>query len=129
MCWRQCGAIGTLTHIFWEFSKITDLALTPAIALLRIFPTGLEKGEEFVLHHTLLAARASIARLWKTITAPSVAQVLKDAQYNMTMEELLDYDIKRSTQNTALWKVWRRTQVLEMCRQMLNNQGANVSTT
>ncbi|OCT80137.1 hypothetical protein XELAEV_18026947mg [Xenopus laevis] len=34
----------------------------------------------------MFAVRASIARLWKASTAPTLHQVLKDAQYNMSME-------------------------------------------
>ncbi|OCT85043.1 hypothetical protein XELAEV_18023206mg [Xenopus laevis] len=106
-----------------------SVMLTPAMTLLHIFPADLERGEEFIIHHMMFAARASIARMWKASTAPTMHQVLKDAQYSMSMEELMDCDIKRATQNTAIWRVWRRTQLLDLCRQTLSTQGSTVPAT
>lgn len=91
LCWRSCGQVGSLLHMWWVcpiispfwlqvqalISEITGLqiSLSPELAVLDIDLFDLPRPMQVIIHHILLAARISIARLWKTSTTPSLTEL------------------------------------------------------
>lgn len=105
LCWRNCGMIGNLLHMFWackhltsfwnqnfsQISRITGILTRPSPSLT-ILHLGIETSPpnfRVVVSHILLAARSLIAQLWKADKAPNVSEVLKIVQTNYVHESLL----------------------------------------
>ncbi|CAI9616834.1 unnamed protein product, partial [Staurois parvus] len=85
-CWRECGGLGTMYHIWWECSKI-QVYWEKVINQITII-TGMEIGldpETCLFHNSILsgnkykelgilcylnAAKSLIPRFWRKVEAP-----------------------------------------------------------
>lgn len=82
-CWRACGSVGSILHIFWSctslqpfwnniFALISSITQqqcpkSPEFALLLIDIEAIPAAYSIMVCNVVHAARLSIARHWKTI--------------------------------------------------------------
>lgn len=80
LCWRQCGEVGTLFHLLWSCSNITqywkriynlisqvlkiNLEPSPGMALLSLEMDLAPHHMRTLLYHILLASRLYLVRHW-----------------------------------------------------------------
>lgn len=122
LCWRNCGSIGNLLHMFWTCKHLTSFwgsifrsistitgILTrpkPSLAILNI---GIELfPPEFrtVITHIFLVARTLIAKHWRTDKAPNVSEVLTTSQTHYVYESLLAGRSGQKEKFDNQWKIW-----------------------
>lgn len=101
-CWRSCGSVGSLLHIFWScpslrpfWSEVSSLIsaihpmskpLNPELALLLLGIDGIPKSYRVLISNILHAARLTIARHWKSTESPTLMEV-KNIVSNIYMHE------------------------------------------
>lgn len=121
-CWRQCGQVGSLLHMWWScpllsnfWSQIADLiieltgyhiSLSPELAILDINLVDIPLCFRTIIHHILLAARISIARIWKQPTAPSISEIIKRVNFSCHCELTLTPLNPSSSRRHTLWTDW-----------------------
>lgn len=121
-CWRRCGCVGDIFHIFWScpllkplwsavfrlIDSVIGIAVqgTPEIALLHLFPTLIPYGDRYIMGHILVATKASIAQLWKSDKIPSLQEILNKVHKHF-LYETSDLRISpiASSVNTK-WSKW-----------------------
>ena len=91
LCWRECGAVGDYTHIFWNCPKIQDFWKNiqkeiklimgiefpqgPALYILGIIPDNMtDKRSKHVLGILLMIAKKTITASWLKPQPPSITQ-------------------------------------------------------
>ncbi|CAI9592301.1 unnamed protein product [Staurois parvus] len=86
MCWRGCGEIGTVFHIWWECPKIQafwkiivklieeiteiDIGLDPTTCLLYNVETSVNKYKDSGIWYFLNAAKGLIPKFWRRSEVP-----------------------------------------------------------
>ena len=122
LCWRQCGAVGNLVHMFWSCRNLTSfwnsvfscvsgmtgilIRPNPGLAVLHIGIDLFPPEFRVVITHVLLAARTLIAQHWKADRAPNVSEVLRLTQVNYVHESLLAYRRGVRDRFDSVWKIW-----------------------
>ena len=88
-CWRECKLVWPLWKTVWRFLKKLKIELPydPAIALLGIYPwdTGVLFRRD-TRTPMLIAARSTVAKVWKEPKCPSMDEWVKKTWYIYTME-------------------------------------------
>ncbi|CAI9577817.1 unnamed protein product, partial [Staurois parvus] len=85
-CWRGCGEIGTVYHIWWECPKIQvfwkkivhqvrmiteiDVRLDPGICLFHNTELSVNKYKETGVWYYLNAEKSLIPKFWRKIEVP-----------------------------------------------------------
>ncbi|KAE8597138.1 hypothetical protein XENTR_v10016367 [Xenopus tropicalis] len=121
-CWRNCGAQGTLLHIFWECPAIQQMWSHVADLISRIFsqqiPTDLPtfllgkpftklcKSGQTLVNHILTAARLTIASNWKTTNQPTLAEIIKRTNTNRIFEHGIAVLQNKVAQYMKVWTIW-----------------------
>ena len=79
-CWRECELVQPLWKTVWRFLKELkiDLPYDPAIALLGIYPKDVDAVKcRDTCTPMFLAAKSTIAKLWKDPLCPSKDEWIK----------------------------------------------------
>lgn len=120
-CWRSCGSVGSLLHVFWNctslkpfwnqifnlITSITQLRIpeTPALALLLEIET-IPVVHRVVVCNILHAARLSIARHWKSKDPPSLSEVHEIVSNICIQERALAWFRGTTTKFQNAWASW-----------------------
>lgn len=105
LCWRECGAVGDSTHIFWDCPKIQDFwkniqkeikqimginfPLEPALYILGIIPDNMtDKNSKYLLRILLLIAKKTITASWLKPQPPSILQWRDGVKNVFIMEKI-----------------------------------------
>ncbi|XP_052571014.1 uncharacterized protein LOC128096006 [Peromyscus californicus insignis] len=101
LCWRGCGARGTLLHCWWECKLVQPLWKSiwrflrklgihlpqdPAIPLLGIYPRNAQPHHKSTCSAMFISALFVIARTWKQPRCPSTEEWINKMWYIYTME-------------------------------------------
>lgn len=122
LCWRGCGRVGSLLHMWWScpiispfwltvqnlIKEITGLRLTlaPELVVLDIDLFDLPRPLQIIVHHILLAARISIGRLWKTPTTPSITELCNRVNLSCHSEATLTPFNPCPAKHHNDWSLW-----------------------
>lgn len=122
-CWRTCGSTGTLLHMWWAcpvvapfWTEITtfiqtvsglQINLTPVLAVLDLGLNDIPSPLRTVIHHIFIAARMTIARLWKTLTTPSLLEITRQVNFAYHSETKLTPYSNLCIKKAKLWDIWR----------------------
>lgn len=101
-CWRKCGCIGDLYHVFWSCLALKDiwgevfqlisgvigypLLAEPEVALLHLFSERIQRGDRYLVGHILIATKSSIAQLWKTDRVPCLQEIINKVHKHFLFE-------------------------------------------
>lgn len=91
-CWRLCGVVRTLMHMWWECSVLLPLwaaveqlisellhypfTLTPELPILGINLIDFPPCHRTIIHRILIVVRMTIAHHWKAPHTPPFQEVL-----------------------------------------------------
>lgn len=122
LCWRGCGHIGNIYHIFWSckslmgfWRKVFELLSTvtgvlsptdPALALLLLGIENIPLDIRTVFVHILIAARSTIARKWKQPDPPSHLEVIRQVNTQFSMEKANATAMSQRAKFDHLWSSW-----------------------
>lgn len=123
LCFRNCGHIGSMIHIWWEcpkirglwnkifhiIRKITNIPIpkTPQYALLNFFNPDIPKLAQNLIRFILLGAKITIARVWKQPTV-SFMLVKRKISWIMTQEKTVSILLDTVDRNDAVWEPWAK---------------------
>lgn len=123
-CWRSCGSVGSLLHVFWHCTKLTrfwsqvfalitsvtghSIPNTPEIALLLLNIETVPALYRTIVCNTLHAARLCIARHWKSAEPPSVREVQEVVSNVYLQERTLAWHRATSGTFQRKWALWQR---------------------
>lgn len=104
-CWRSCGSIGSLLHIFWSCSHLTSFWENVKGLIAQLLHISCPPGPEFCLLllniesipsinrrlvcNILHAARLLIARRWKSTDVPTILELTDMVSTICTYEKAL----------------------------------------
>lgn len=122
-CWRSCGSVGTLLHIFWTWSLLRPfwdaiLALissiiiklcpaTPEFALLLIRIENIPPSFRTIVCNILHAAHLTVARYWKSNLIPNLLEVNAIVSDIYLYERTLAWHRGASSSFQSTWSLWR----------------------
>lgn len=122
-CWRSCGSVGTLLHIFWScpllrrfwddiFIMISSLMnqpcpATPEFALLLLGIDAIPPKYRTLVCNILHAARLSIARHWKSLESPTLLEVNTIVSNIYLCERTLAWYIGSVPSFHRAWSPWQ----------------------
>lgn len=121
-CWRNCGFIGDIFHVFWScpllrtlwaevfclINKITGVSISvnPTMALLHIYPEQMPGGDRYLIGHILIATKASVAKLWKSSRVPNLTDILNKVNKHFLFETV-SYNLSAITYSILMnWSKW-----------------------
>lgn len=121
-CWRRCGDVGTMFHVFWTckclrcfwngifslISRITGFFISPVpeMDVLHHKLGNVPKQCPFLIVQILTAACMTIASLWKSNLAPNMSETIKRVQNAAQFEKVLAYDMKSIKKCYDNWNGW-----------------------
>lgn len=121
LCFRGCGHLGSLLHIFWEcprirgywkkifnlIRKVTGKTVpqNPIIALLNQKIPKLPKSDQIPIHFILIGAKLTIARAWKS---PKVSFYLTKYKVSWIMykEKISNIILDKIEKCKWTWELW-----------------------
>lgn len=119
LCWRGCGTIGQLKHIFWSCKPITSFwnkifctiseitgIITQALAILNIGIERFPHDCRGIVTHIFLAAKTFITRKWKSNLAPNISDVIEIVKCNYAFESILAYRHGNKRLFDHYWNLW-----------------------
>lgn len=121
-CWRLCGEVGTLKHMWWECSVLLPLwasvehliseilhypfTLTPEVAILDINLIDFPPCHRTLVHHILIAVRMTIAHHWKASYTPPFQEVLNRINSQFHCETQLVTPPHLVNKKLDYWSLW-----------------------
>lgn len=126
LCWRQCGQVGSLLHMWWScpvistfWSSVADLvteltnfnlSLSPELAILDLSINNIPWHFRTIIHHIFLAARITIARHWKETTSPPLEELIRRLNFTCHGELTLSPFTPSPSTKADLWSYWTQSQ-------------------
>lgn len=137
ICWRCRKEVGTILHMFWSCSKLTDfwskvrsisqkftdfqIPNDPAFFLLHISSIPLKTYKKSILRHLINAAKACIPMLWKQQTQPTTSMWLQKVEDINKMEDLILTAQNRQASYTKTWTLWNMFKYSEEGKALFGN--------
>lgn len=122
LCWRSCGSVGSLLHIFWScpvlqpfwaavLALITSLTgrrcpEAPWLALLLVSIDDFSP-HRLLISNILHAARLVIARQWKETAPPTMSEAREVVSNVFLHEQTLAWYRGSTTSFNKAWAPWR----------------------
>lgn len=122
LCWRCTDQVGSLFHILWSCKNLTSfwnsistfiasltgnlLKLSPAMALLGINLDTFPFQYRILVANILIAARLTITKMWKSIEAPNLCDVILRVNTQAYYELLLALKNYNVIHFKKHWYVW-----------------------
>lgn len=122
LCWRCQAEKGTLLHVFWSCSKLTNFWQTirttmqkftdynitndPAFFLLHASNIPTKTYKKSVIGHLLDAAKACIPLNWKSPKPPTIDLWIKKLEEIKKMEDLIHTAQNRHEKFSNTWQLW-----------------------
>lgn len=122
LCWRKCGQVGTLLHVWWLcslipffWSEVSDiiveltnysLTLSPDLEILDISLDNIPYHFRTIIHLVLLAARTTIAKHWKQPVTTPLAELIRRINFSCHSELTLTPLNPSSPYKDDLWSYW-----------------------
>lgn len=120
-CWRGCGSVGDIFHIFWLCPLLKSLWISvfrlissvigievqgaPEIALLHLFSNLPLYSDRYVAGHILVATKASIAQLWKSDKIPNLQVIISKVHKHFLYETS---DLRTSPTSSYINSKWSK---------------------
>lgn len=125
-CWRNCVGVGDIFHVFWTCSPLkcfwadvfclisniigTSIQVEPAMGLFHLYLDHMPRGDRYLTEHFLVAAKASIAQLWKSYHVPCLQENINKV-HKHSLFETADCSDSSFTSSFYLrwinWEVYR----------------------
>ena len=121
-CWRGCGQVGNLLHMFWQCPSIRSLwnrvfqlisSLTgilthpdPAMALLHLKMDTFPHIVRPIVTHILLESRLLVLCNWKSDKALNISEVVTAVHRNYTFERLIAINSFKCRAFDNCWSIW-----------------------
>ncbi|CAI9553724.1 unnamed protein product [Staurois parvus] len=134
MCWRGCGEMGTVFHIWWECPKIqafwktivklikiitgNDIGLDPTICLLHNVETSVNKYKESGVWYYLNAAKGLIPKFWQKTEVPKEEDWVNRVNQIGRMEKLYHMQEDRMRVYYMKWEKWEKSGLKEKYRKL-----------
>uniref|UniRef100_A0A803K2X3 Reverse transcriptase domain-containing protein n=1 Tax=Xenopus tropicalis TaxID=8364 RepID=A0A803K2X3_XENTR len=122
LCWRNCGAQGTLIHIFWECPLLQQLWTEIANMINHLLGFSVPKGistfllgkpfdkmhkcTQALLNQILTATRLAIASKWKSTVIPTIAEVKQKVNNNRLFESRISFIQNKTANYLRIWSIW-----------------------
>lgn len=130
-CWRECGGVGTLLHVFWECPLVRpfwaelqtflrevcsfQICLTPQLTLLRLDTEDIPISCKSLCSHTFNLANSLIGRYWKSKSIPTISETITMLNRNYNMESMVARSrnsVKKFEKQWEIWGVYRAAGLL-----------------
>lgn len=122
-CWRACGSVGSLLHIFWScpllrsfwnevFLLISDIIHrpspnTPEFALLLVGIESIPRIYRIIVCNILHATRLTIARHWKSVDIPTLGEATNIISRVFLHERTLAWHRGTTPSFQNQWSPWQ----------------------
>ncbi|CAI9577764.1 unnamed protein product [Staurois parvus] len=126
-CWRGCGGLGTMYHIWWECPKIhiywakvinqitiitgMEIGLDPEICLFHNSILSGNKYKELGILCYLNAAKNLIPKFWRKVEAPSEEDWMNRVDQIARLEKLYYIQEDRMVTYHMKWEKWEEYKV------------------